>query len=82
MIRIVVQYLAVFLLPLVLYAIYFAYLRRRAHHSGNAVPRWADGPWIWLVFAGAVLVVVAFVLFGLFKGGDPNVLYVPPSGPQ
>ncbi len=82
MIRILTQYLAIFLLPIVLYALYFAYQRWRARKKGGDVPRWEDGPWIWLVFAGALLVIVAFVLFGLLKEGDPNVLYVPPSGPQ
>ena len=50
--------------------------------TGDAAPRWEDGPCFWLIFGGAVLSVVAFVAFVLLKSGDPNVLYVPPSGPQ
>jgi phosphoglycerol transferase MdoB-like AlkP superfamily enzyme len=82
MIRVVLQQLVIFLLPIVFYGLYFAYQRRRARRSGAAAPRWEDGPWFWLIFGGALLSVGAFVAFALLKSGHPNVLYVPPSGPQ
>jgi uncharacterized membrane protein len=82
MIRVVIQLLAVFALPIVRDVLYFAYPRRRARQSGADAPRWEDGPWFWLIFGGLVLAVAAFIVFGLLKDGNPDVLYVPPGNPR
>lgn len=82
MIRVVIQLLAVFALPIVLYGLYFAFQRRRAQRSGVDAPRWEDGPWFWLIVGGLVLAIAAFVAFGLLKHGNPDMLYVPPGTPR
>lgn len=79
MIRIVVQLLAAFALPIALYALYFGYQRWRARRLGTDAPRWEDSPWFWLIFAGAVLAVVAFLVFGLSRETSPEFI-LPPSG--
>jgi Family of unknown function (DUF6111) len=81
-IRIVIQQLAIFVVPLALYTLYFLVMRKRAQRAGATPPRWEEGPWFWLIFAGIALSVAAFFVFGLLKGGNPDVLFVPPSGPQ
>lgn len=78
MARIVIQHLLLFLLPLILYAIYIAAMRQRAQMTGAAKPNWEDGPWFWLVVAGIVLSIGAFLVLG-FVGGAPTTSdYIPP----
>ena len=43
MLRIVLQNLLLFLLPTLLYGIYFAYLQRRAKAAGKPRPEWERG---------------------------------------
>ena len=82
MIRIVLQLLAAFALPVFLYAIYFGYQRWRTRRSGGDAPRWEDGPWFWLIFSGAAVAIAAFVLFGLFRETSTDFIFSPPSEPQ
>jgi hypothetical protein len=78
MARIVIQHLLLFLLPLILYAIYVAAMRRRAQVTGAVKPNWEDGPWFWLVVAGIVLSIGAFVFLGISGGASTNSDYIPP----
>ncbi len=78
MLRIVIQHLLLFLLPLILYAIYLAAMRQRAQVTGAVKPSWEDGPWFWLVVAGIVLSIGAFVVLGFAGGASTNSDYIPP----
>ena len=82
MVRTIIQQLAIFLVPLLLYFIYFQIERRRARKKGFAEPRWEDSPWFWIVLSGLALTVVAFVLFAVFKDANPLAPVIPPTGPQ
>jgi uncharacterized membrane protein YedE/YeeE len=82
MIRIIIQQLAIFLLPILLYVAYLLISRRLAVAAGRDRPKWEDGPWFWLVIVGLALSAAFFVGIGLFEEPTLNVPYVPPSGPQ
>ncbi len=82
MVRTIIQQLAIFLIPLILYVIYFYIERRRARKRGLIGPRWEDGPWFWIALSGLVLTVVAFVLFAVLKDANPLAPVIPPTGPQ
>jgi len=82
MVRTIIQQLAIFLIPLVLYVIYFYIERQRAKKKGLDVPRWEDGPWFWVILSGPLLTVAAFVLFAVLKDTNPLAPVIPPTGPQ
>lgn len=82
MVRTIIQQLAIFLIPLVLYVIYFYIERQRAKKKGLDGPRWEDSPWFWIVASGLVLTVAAFVLFAILKDSNPLAPVIPPTGPQ
>ena len=82
MVRTIIQQLAIFLIPLVLYAIYFYIERQRARRKGLDGPRWEDSPWFWIILSGLVLTVAAFVLFAVLKDANPLAPVIPPTGPQ
>jgi drug/metabolite transporter (DMT)-like permease len=77
MLRIVIQHLLLFLLPLAAYAVYLAIMRRRAQSRGTPQPQWEEGPWYWLALAGLVISVGAFALLGFTGGYKPDTDYVP-----
>lgn len=78
MVRIVIQYLAIFLVPILLYSAYFLVVRQRAHMGGQPKPSWEDGPWYWLVASGLALMILSFAVFGLFGGNGPDSVFQPP----
>lgn len=78
MIRIIIQQLAIFLLPILLYVAYLLISRRLAAAAGRPRPRWEDGPWYWLVIIGLVLSLAFFLAVGLILEGPEERLYVPP----
>lgn len=82
MIRIVIQQLAIFLLPILLYVAYLLISRRLAAAAGRARPKWEDGPWYWLVIGGLVLSLAFFIGVAIFEDSTINVPFVPPSDPQ
>ena len=82
MIRIVIQQLAIFLLPLLLYVAYLLISRRIAAAAGRPRPKWEDGAWYWLIVIGLVLSIAFFVGMGLFGEKTITTPYVPPSGTQ
>ncbi|MCY4190191.1 MAG: DUF6111 family protein [Rhodospirillaceae bacterium] len=82
MVRTIIQQLAIFLIPLILYIIYFYVERRRAKKRGLIGPRWEDSPWFWITLSGLVLTVMAFVLFAVLKDTNPLAPVIPPTGPQ
>ena len=79
MARIIIQELAIFLLPIVLYAIYFSWKQRHARLTGAEVPTWERGHWYWLIVTGLVLSIVAFVVLEAVLSPGPAVSYRPPT---
>ena len=82
MIRTVIENLLLFLLPTVIYVAWVLLNRRRNGTSGETDGRAAgvldDAPLIWLVAAGAALVVITLIVFGSASGGKPGQVYQPP----
>lgn len=77
MIRIVIQHLLLFLLPLAAYVVYLSIMRRRATARGTPQPQWEDGPWFWLAVGGLVISLGVFLLLGLTGGSKPDTYYEP-----
>ena len=79
MIRIVIENIILFLLPSVAYFAY-VYLRRadKADGPNDAAQIWDDAPILWLMLAGAVLMLAVTLTFATFEGGSPDQKYIPP----
>jgi MFS superfamily sulfate permease-like transporter len=77
--RIVVQQLAIFLLPILLYAAYLMWRRWRARVAGNPEPPWEQGQWFWAIVVGLVLSIGVFVVLAIFGDGSPDAIFRPPS---
>lgn len=77
MIRSLIQLLAIFLLPFLLYAAYFLVMRARTK-PGQDRPTWEDGPWFWLVVSGLVLALLGFIAFDIFRETSTNIHSVRP----
>ena len=75
MIRVVVENIVLFFLPMAIYVTYVL-LTRKPDAKGGVLD---DAPLMWLVAAGTVLVVVVLIAFGSTSGGKPGQVYVPPS---
>ena len=73
MIRRILLDLLLFLLPFVLYAIYWR-LARKGDPEQAARPH----PWAMLFIAGLALVAASFVWLGLTEGEHEKGVYVPP----
>jgi len=74
MIRVVIENVLLFLLPVAMYIAYML-LTRRAVSAGEVVN---DAPLLWLFAAGALLVVATLVVYGSTSGGRPDQVYIPP----
>ena len=77
--RVVIQQLAIFLLPILLYAAYLMWRRWRARVAGDPEPPWEHGQWFWAIVAGLVLSIGVFVAVALFAEHSPDALFRPPS---
>ena len=75
MIRVVIENIVLFLLPMVIYVAYVLLTRKPGEKEGVL----DDAPFFWLMLAGTVLVLVVLVAFGSTSGGKPGQSYVPPS---
>ena len=75
--RVVIQQLAIFLLPVLLYAAYLLWRRWRARVAGTPEPPWEQGHWYWAIVAGLVLSIGFFVVGDLIM--DEAKPYRPPS---
>jgi hypothetical protein len=75
MIRIIIENILLFLLPVAVYAGYMLLTRRRA--SPGEV--FNDAPLVWLFVAGASMVIVSLVYFASTTiSGSPDQKYTPP----
>lgn len=77
--RVVIQQLAIFLLPILLYAAYLFLRRWRARMAGEPEPPWEHSHWYWAIVAGLVLTIATFFIFEAFTEHSPNVPFRPPS---
>lgn len=77
--RIVVQQLAIFLLPILLYAAYLYWRRWRARVAGDPEPPWEHSNWYWAVVAGLVLTIATFFVFEAFSEHSPTAPFRPPT---
>ena len=73
MLRVLLTVILPILLPILLYAGYIALMRRRAQAAGQeTLPEWHEGPWLWLVLAGSLLLVAALATVRLSTGVEPG----------
>ncbi len=77
--RVVIQQLAIFLLPILLYAAYLYWRRWRARVAGDPEPPFEHSHWYWAVVAVLVLTLATFVLPEGLIEHSPNVPFRPPS---
>ncbi len=77
MTRLLIQYLLPLILPAVIFLIW-AWLSRHQHATGSLQSRLQEGPWLWLIVAGLVLMVGGLVYTALSTGGDAGGTYVAP----
>src|SRR5205085_12464636 len=65
-------------LPLVLpTALYLAWIRTTQGAEGGP-PRWRALPWVWLVGAGTLLLIVVLVAVNVHFGNSQSGVYVAP----
>jgi hypothetical protein len=65
-------------LPLVLpTALYLAWIRTMQGAEAGP-PRWRTLPWVWLVGAGTLLLIVVLVVVNVRFGKSESGVYVPP----
>ena len=77
--RVVIQELAIFLLPILLYAAYLYWRRWRARVAGAPEPPWEKGQWFWAIVAGLVLSIATFFVLDAITEHSPDVPFRPPS---
>jgi hypothetical protein len=75
MIRVVIENIALFLLPTI---IYVAYVYMTRDEKPGAARVFDDAPLIWLFVAGAALMLMTLIIFGSENGGKPGQTYTPP----
>lgn len=77
--RVVIQELAIFLLPILLYAAYMMWRRWRARVAGDPEPPWEHGHWFWAIVAGLALAIAVFVALAMIADHSPDAPFRPPS---
>jgi hypothetical protein len=80
MTRIVLENIAIFLIPTLLYAAYVFVTSPQSNDGGErAVARLLnEAPLLWLFTAGAILVFVSLIAFQSTDGGRPGMTYQGP----
>lgn len=78
--RVVMQELALFLLPIVLFALYVWIRNMVARQRGEAARPLESGPVYWAILAGLVCALGGIVFFGVSdtSGTGDNLRYEPP----
>ena len=77
MIRVVIENILLFLLPTLVYVL-FMLVRRRQNPNASVQQIFDDAPIVWLLGAGAVVMVAGLAYFGSTTGGKPGEQYQPP----
>ncbi len=75
MTRILIQIVIPLLFPLMVYIGWLWW--SRSHHEKRLGERLEQGPWAWLLMAGAALAAIAMVTYGEMDSGGPAGKYVP-----
>lgn len=80
MTRIVLENIAIFLIPTLVYAAYVVLTAPQTQDSGErAFARLVnEAPLLWLFTAGAILVFVSLIAFQSTDGGRPGMTYQGP----
>ncbi len=77
--RMLMQIVLPLVLPIAIYLVWVAFLRRRARVTGSTdLPAFGQGPWVWLAAAGLVLVILGLVAFALLDTSFPAGEVLPP----
>ena len=77
MTRILFTYLVPFLLPIAMYAAWVWYRTDYAARHGGEAPKFEQGPWPLLLFAGAILTVVVMGTTAMLRGEAAGSSYEP-----
>lgn len=77
MIRVVIENILLFMLPTLVYVL-FMLVRRRQNANTSVQQIFDDAPIVWLLAAGAVVMVAGLAYFGSTTGGKPGEQYQPP----
>ncbi|MEM7747898.1 MAG: DUF6111 family protein [Pseudomonadota bacterium] len=77
MIRVVIENILLFMLPTLVYVL-FMLVRRRQNANTSVQQIFDDAPIVWLLGAGAVVMVAGLAYFGSTTGGKPGEQYQPP----
>jgi Family of unknown function (DUF6111) len=75
MLRVFATIVLPLLLPTALYLLWVM-MADRSRRGGPM--RWAALPWVWLIGAGTVLLIVVLVVVNLHFGSSQTGVYVPP----
>lgn len=82
MIRVVIENIAIFLIPTLVYAAYVV-LRTQPRTEEAGERAFAqivhEAPLLWLFTAGALLVILSLIAFQSTEGGRPGMKYEAPS---
>jgi len=77
-VRVILIRLLLLVLPVLVYLAWRYWSHRRALASGQPGLDLKEGPWLWLILAGAALAIGSLVLLRLTAGEPPGGAYVPP----
>lgn len=76
--RALLQIVLPLLLPTLLYIIWAMLLRKPGAGDGDDAFSWVrQGPWLWLIASGIVLMAIGLGLAAWMSGADPSGTYVP-----
>jgi hypothetical protein len=73
--RVIIENILLFLLPTVVYVVFVMASRRNSPSAGQVLD---EAPILWLIAAGAGVVLAVLLAFGSNSGGRPGQGYAPP----
>ncbi len=79
MIRTLLVRILPFLVPIILFAVWYFLARRRAGKAGEKAPSWREAPWGWIALSGLLVLALGLAFFRFSTGASPDGTYVPPK---
>ena len=79
MIRTLLVRILPFLVPVILFVVWYYLARRRAGKAGLAPPSWREAPWGWIAGSGLLVLALGLAFFRFSTGASPDGTYVPPK---
>ncbi len=74
-----IRYLLLLFLPALVYLAWLLLLHYRARRTGSTdLPALREGPWFWLILAGILLTIAAYIGGSLLEPTIPAGTYQPP----